>query len=99
VLAVSRSGYYVWASRKPSRRSYEPKRLQKELQADSCSAGVDRIKRLSNKLGLRCAQRRTFKATTNANHPLPIAPKGWLYLAGSEDLYTADSSTMRWANA
>jgi putative transposase len=81
VLAVS-NGYYAWGSRKPLWRSYGPKRLQKELQADAYSAGMERIKRWRNKLGLRCAQRRTLKAMTNANHPLPITPKGWLYLAG-----------------
>jgi hypothetical protein len=95
VLVLSRR-YHAWALRKPSRRSYGPKPLQKE-QTDGYSADVERIKRLGNNLGLRCAQRCTFKATTNAHHPLPIAPKGWLYLAGSEDLYT-DSSPMRWAN-
>jgi putative transposase len=94
VLAVSRSGYYAWASRKPStrarenarlelaikaaqartRRSYGPERLQRELQADGYCAGVCRIKRLRRKLGLRCVQRRRFKATTNSDHYLPVAP-------------------------
>lgn len=94
VLAVSRSGYYAWASRKGSphaqeharlevaikaahertRRSYGPERLQKELQADGHCAGVGRIKRLRNKLGIRCVRRRKFKATTNSDHNLPVAP-------------------------
>jgi len=93
-LAVSRSGDYAWASRKPStraqenarlelaikaahartRRSYGSERLQKELQADGYCAGVCRIKRLRRKLGLRCVQRRRFKATTHADHRLPVAP-------------------------
>lgn len=94
VLTVSRSGYYAWASRKPStraqenarleieikaahartRRSYGPERLQKELQANGYYAGVGRIKRLRNKLGLRCVQLRRFKATTHSDHNLPVAP-------------------------
>jgi putative transposase len=94
VLAVSRSGYYAWVSRKPStraqenarleiaikaahertRRSYGPERLHKELQTDGYAVGVCRIKQLRNKLGLRCAQRRRFKATTTSDHNLSVAP-------------------------
>ena len=94
VLVLSHR-YYAWALRKPSRRSYGPKPLQKEQTM--VTPPMWSALNVRNKLALRCAQRRTFKATTNAHHPLPIAPKGWLYLAGSEDLYT-DSSPMRWAN-
>ncbi|GAB6849572.1 hypothetical protein JCM10599A_33760 [Paraburkholderia kururiensis] len=36
--------------------------------------GVCRIKRLRRKLGLRCGQKRKFKATTNSRHDLPVAP-------------------------
>lgn len=36
-------------------------------------AGRDRIARLRRELGLRCRQKRKFKATTNSNHRLPGA--------------------------
>ena len=35
--------------------------------------GVHRIKRIRKQLGLRCKQKRKFKATTNSNHSLPVA--------------------------
>jgi putative transposase len=35
--------------------------------------GVDRIRRIRQKLGLWCKQKRKFKATTNSKHTLPIA--------------------------
>jgi transposase InsO family protein len=36
-------------------------------------AGRDRIDRLRRALGIRCKQKRKFKATTNSNHALPVA--------------------------
>lgn len=93
VLNVSRSGFYAWLGRKPSRRaqedellkvaikaahkrtreSYGARRLQPELAADGFAAGRDRIARLRRELGLRCRQKRKFKATTNSKHSLPVA--------------------------
>ena len=35
--------------------------------------GVHRIKRIRRKLGLRCRQKRRFKATTDSRHSLPVA--------------------------
>ena len=35
--------------------------------------GICRIKRIRRKLGIRCKQKRKFKATTNSKHTLPIA--------------------------
>jgi len=93
VFSVSRSGFYTWLSRKPSRRtlederlkvaikaahkrtreSYSARRLQPELAADGFIAGRDRIARLRRELGLRCRQKRKFKATTNSKHTFPVA--------------------------
>jgi len=93
VLSVSRSGFYTWLRREPSRRSldderlkvaikaahkrtresYSARRLQPELAADGFIAGRDRIARLRRELGIRCRQKRKFKATTNSNHKLPVA--------------------------
>jgi transposase InsO family protein len=93
ILKVSRSGFYAWLRRAPSRRqrederlkvaikaahqrsreTYGVRRLQPELAADGFPAGRDRIDRLRKSLGLRCRQKRKFKATTNSNHSLPVA--------------------------
>ena len=93
VFSVSRSGFYAWVGRKPSRhaqederlkvaiqaahkrtrQTYGVRRLQPELADDGFVAGRDRIERLRRELGLRCKQKRKFKATTNSNHDLPVA--------------------------
>ena len=93
VFDVTRSGFYTWLKRRPSRRSqederlkvaikaahkrtresYSARRLQPELAADGFVAGRDRIARLRRELGIRCRQKRKFKATTNSNHSLPVA--------------------------
>jgi len=94
VFDVSRSGFYAWLARKPSRRqqtdeqlkvaikaahrqsreTYGVRRMQPELEAQGFAAGRDRIGRLRKELGLRCKQKRKFKATTNSRHGLPVAP-------------------------
>jgi transposase InsO family protein len=93
LFCVSRSGYYNWLVRKPSRHSqederlklaikvahkrtresYGARRLQPELAGDGFIVGRDRIVRLRRELGMRCRQKRKFKATTNSNHNLPVA--------------------------
>ncbi|HGJ9107932.1 TPA: IS3 family transposase, partial [Pseudomonas aeruginosa] len=93
LLEVSRSGFYAWQGRTPSRRqrederlkvaikavhqrsreSYGVRRLQPELAAEGFPAGRDRIARLRQDLGLRCRQKRKFRATTNSKHSLPVA--------------------------
>lgn len=93
LFSVSRSGFYTWLKRKPSRRSqederlkvaikaahkrtresYSARRLQPELAADGFVAGRDRIARLRREMGIRCRQKRKFKATTNSNHNMPVA--------------------------
>lgn len=94
VLSVSRSGFYRWIKRTPSRRSIEDAQLeplirdafkkgrqvsgsskiQQELMEKGYTAGRDRISRLRKKMGLKCIQKRKFKATTNSSHNLPVAP-------------------------
>jgi len=95
VLAVSRSGFYLWLGRKPSpravrhdklkiliheahelsRATYGPLRLQSELKDVHLTAvGRDQISRLRKEMGLKCIQKKKFKATTNSHHNLPVAP-------------------------
>ena len=64
----------IQAAHTRTRGTYGPGRLQDELNDEGIKAGVSRIKRLRKKLGLRCKQVRKFKATTNSNHDLPVAP-------------------------
>jgi putative transposase len=93
ILGVSKSGYYKWLNRKPSRRAqeerrleveikaahkrtretYGPERLQHELKDQGISVGICRIRRIRKKLGIRCKQKRKFKATTDSKHAFPIA--------------------------
>jgi len=93
IWKVSRSGYYQWLNRKPSKRvqeegrleveiraahkrsreTYGPERLQHELKDQGVSVGICRIRRIRKKLGIRCKQRRKFKATTDSKHTLPVA--------------------------
>jgi putative transposase len=63
----------IKAAHKRTRESYSARRLQPELAADGFIAGRDRIARLRRELGLRCRQKRKFKATTNSKHNLPVS--------------------------
>ena len=94
ILGVSRSGYYRWTNRKPTRRdrsdaqlkplihqahikgrqSAGPTKIQQDLREKGLFVGRDRIIRLRREMGLRCIQKKKFKATTNSKHSLPVAP-------------------------
>lgn len=63
----------IKAAHERSRQTYGDRRLQPELAAEGFVAGRDRIGRLRREMGLRCKQKRKFKATTNSNHNLPVA--------------------------
>ena len=64
----------IRAAHQRTRETYGPKRLQSDLADHGVAASVDRIKRIRRKLGLRCKQKRKFKATTDSRHALPLAP-------------------------
>lgn len=64
----------VLAAHQRTRESFGPERLQQHLEERGVRIGVHRIRRLRKKLGLRCKQKRRFKATTNSKHDLPVAP-------------------------
>lgn len=63
----------ILSSHGESRGTYGPIRLQKDLARQGIFVGRDRIRRLRNELGLRCVQKRKYKATTNSKHQYPVA--------------------------
>jgi putative transposase len=63
----------IRAAHKRTRQTYGAERLQQDLSENGVVVGIHRIKRIRRKLGLRCLQKRKFKATTNSRHSLPVA--------------------------
>jgi putative transposase len=63
----------IKAADKRTKQTYGAERLQCDLAEHGVQVGVCRIKRIRTKLGLRCKQKRKFKATTYSKHNLPIA--------------------------
>ena len=64
----------IKAAHQRTRETYGPQRLQSDLADHGIQTSVYRIKRIRRRLGLRCKQKRKFKATTNSSHTLPLAP-------------------------
>jgi putative transposase len=64
----------IRAAHKRTRETYGPERLQRELAAEGVAASVHRVKRIRRDLGIRCRQKKKFKATTHSKHRLPVAP-------------------------
>jgi transposase InsO family protein len=63
----------IKAAHKRTRQTYGPERLQHDLAEHGVKVGICRIKRIRRKLGIRCKQKRKFKATTDSRHRLPVA--------------------------
>lgn len=63
----------IKAAHKRTKQVYGPEKLQHDLSEHGIHVGVCRIKRIRTKLGIRCKQKRKFKATTYSNHKLPVA--------------------------
>jgi putative transposase len=63
----------IGAAHKRTRQTYGAERLQQDLAEHGIQVGICRIKRIRRKLGIRCKQRRKFKATTDSKHKLPVA--------------------------
>jgi len=63
----------IQAAHKRTRQTYGPERLQHELAEYGVKVGICRLKRIRRKLGLRCKQKRKFRATTDSKHKLPVA--------------------------
>ena len=58
----------IKAAHKRTRQTYGPERLQRDLAEHGVRVGIGRIKRIRKKLGIRCKQKRRFKATTLSRH-------------------------------
>ena len=58
----------IKAAHKRTRQTYGPERLQHDLAEHGIQVGICRIKRIRKKLGIRCKQKRKFKATTDSKH-------------------------------
>jgi len=63
----------IKAADKRTRNTYGAQRLQHELAENHIQVGMWRIRRIRKKLGIRCKQKRKFKATTDSRHRLPVA--------------------------
>jgi putative transposase len=63
----------IRAADQRTRQTYGPERLQHDLVEHGIRVGVCRIKRIRKKLGIRCRQKRKFKATTDSRHKLAVA--------------------------
>jgi len=69
----SRLEVEIRAADKRTRQVYGAEKLQHDLAEHGILVGICRIKRIRRKLGIRCKQKRKFKATTNSKHILPVA--------------------------
>jgi putative transposase len=63
----------IKAADRRTKQTYGAERLQHDLADYGIKVGVCRIKRIRRKLGIRCKQKRKFKATTYSKHGLPVA--------------------------
>ena len=63
----------IKAAHRRNRESAGPETLQHDLREQGIKIGVCRIRRIRKKLGIRCKQKRKFKATTDSKHTLPVA--------------------------
>jgi transposase InsO family protein len=63
----------IKAAHKRTRETCGPERLQYELKEQGVKVGICQIRRIRKKLGIRCKQKRKFKATTDSKHALPVA--------------------------
>ena len=63
----------IRAADKRTRQVCGAEKLQHDLAEHSIRVGICRIKRIRRKLGIRCKQKRKFKATTDSRHTFPVA--------------------------
>lgn len=63
----------IRAAHERTRQTCGPERPQRDPAAHGVRVGVHRIKRIRRRLGLRCRQKRRFRATTDSRHASPVA--------------------------
>ena len=64
----------IRAAHQRTRETFGPERLKDNLDKRGVNTTVYKVKALRTKLGIRCKKIRKFKATTNSNHEMPVAP-------------------------
>lgn len=62
----------IKAAHERMRQNYDPERLQHHLAKHGVRVGIGRIKRIREKLVLRCKKKRKFEITTDLRHKLPV---------------------------
>lgn len=67
-------------------------RITRRLQEEGQSAGRHRVARIMRDNGLRAKATKKYKATTNSNHSLPVAPNLL------EQNFTADAPDQKWVS-
>jgi putative transposase len=72
-IDTSRQEVAILAAHQQTRETYGYKRLWKELISQGHKITPWKVRRIRERLGLKCKQVRKFKATTNSAHDLPIA--------------------------
>lgn len=83
----------IRAAHRRTRQSCGPERLQRDIAAnEGIQVGLHRIRRIRKQLGLRCKQKRKFKATTDSKHNLPVADN----LLGQK--FTATAPSQAWVS-
>jgi transposase InsO family protein len=63
----------IRAAHKRGRQVCGAEKLKYDLAEYGIQVGICRVKRIRRKLGIRCKQKRKFKATTDSKHTLPVA--------------------------
>jgi putative transposase len=63
----------IKAAHNQTRQTYGPIRLQHVLRESGIEIGICRIRRIRQKLGLLCKQKRRFRVTTHSDHGMPVA--------------------------
>ena len=71
IYEVSRSGYYTWLGRPPSKRAQDEGRLEVEIRA---AHQRSQHQAHSQEIRDKLQTKRKFKATTNSDHAMPVAP-------------------------
>jgi transposase InsO family protein len=63
----------IKAAHKASRGAHGAKKIREDLVEQGVTAGVCRIRRIRKNLGIKCVQKKKYKATTDSKHNLPVA--------------------------